>query len=187
MFGGGLTLIMWYIIPETYGLANTYCLSFSIGVIYAELAKDKIISVKLYRIIQLLMFIILLIGGWIILYHSNESGILFGRKINFFIYTLFTNIVFACGALLLCYTCGKLGDICRLLQRNAALLGRMSLMIYYLQQPLVVNPIDWVDGILWKICVMLIGVIVVFFAAYIYACHGFKNRYRKNLLHERGN
>ena len=36
-----ITAFMMYTIPEVFGLANTYCLSFSIGVLFAELQNNS--------------------------------------------------------------------------------------------------------------------------------------------------
>lgn len=172
---GGVTLLMWYMTPEIYGLGWAYCLSFGIGVMYAELTKDKKISLRNLKAITISLLFILLIGGWMLLFHGYEPDLLlFGKKINFWIYSLLTNTVYGCGTFLLCLILGKMCNKWLFLQRHSTILGGMSLLIYYLQKPLVTDPINWTTGVWQKIVVMIIGVGVVMSISYIYAKYSAK-------------
>lgn len=172
---GGITLLMWYMTPEIYGLAWAYCLSFGIGVMYAELTKDRVIAPKTINVITMSLLIILLIGGWIILFHGYEPDlILFGKKINFWLYSLFTNIVYGSGTFLLCLIVERICNKWSSIQRHATIMGGMSLLIYYLQKPLVIDPISWTTGVWQKIVVMIIGVVAVMFISYVYAKYSIK-------------
>ena len=167
---GLVILLMWYMTPEIYGLGWAYCLSFGIGVIYAEVTKDRVIAPSAIRAITISLFVILLIGGWMILFHGYEPElILFGKKINFWLYSLFTNIVHGSGAFLLCFLVERICNKWSGLQKHATIMGGMSLLIYYLHGPLVTDPIDWTAGVWQKIVVMIIGVGVTMIISYVYA------------------
>lgn len=173
--GGGIILLMWYMTPEIYGLAWAYCLSFGIGVMYAELTKDRVIAPRTINVITMSLLIILLIGGWIILFHGYEPDlILFGKKINFWLYSLLTNMVYGCGTFLLCFILERICNKWSRLQRHATIMGGMSLLIYYLQKPLVTDPISWTTGVWQKIVVMIIGVGVTMIISYVYAKYSAK-------------
>lgn len=160
---------MWYVIPEIWGLANNYCLSFPVGVIYAELVKEKDFSKELIKFSKIIISVLLVVGGWVILYHSNDLDVmLFGKKVNFYVYTLFSNIVFCCGALLICYIVDKLIEECSVLERISSTLGAMSLMIYYLHSSLVINLMDVAQGVEQKVGVMFFGVAIVLLISYVY-------------------
>lgn len=179
---GGVSIIMWYIIPEIWGLANNYCLSFPVGVIYAELIKEKDFSKKITKISKIIMSALLVAGGWVMLYHSNDLDVmLFGKKVNFYVYTLSSNVAFCCGAILLCYIVGMLIGKCGFLERTASILGGMSLMIYYLHSSLVINLMDVADGVEQKVCVMFFGVTIVLLISYVYTREIGKKR-GKNLI-----
>lgn len=172
---GLVILLMWYMTPEIYSLGWAFCLSFGIGVIYAEVTKDRVIAPSTIRAITISLLVILLIGGWMLLFHGYEPDLLlFGKKINFWIYSLFTNIVYGCGTFLLCLVIGRICNKWLNLQRHATILGGMSLLIYYLQKPLVVDPIIWTIGVWQKIVVMIIGVGVTMIISYVYAKYSAK-------------
>lgn len=119
-----VTIVMWCIVPETYGLANTYSLSFSVGVFYSEVLKEKRYRIKQTSKLFLLTIIsILIVGLWIVFFHSDEQlTILFEHRINYYVYTLFTNVVFGCGTLLLCYICTNICKINAMISHKATLL-----------------------------------------------------------------
>lgn len=48
------------------------------------------------------------------------------------------------------------------------MLGGMSLMIYYLQRPLVLDPMIWSNNTMSKVIWMVIGCGFVLFISYIY-------------------
>lgn len=162
-----ITAFMMYTIPEVFGLANTYCLSFSIGVLFAELQNNSKCK-KIYSYIQQWLIALVLVGSYIYVYQSENSGIIFGRHINFFIYIFFTNIILGCGALLVIILCRKLLRKIIYLSKLANMLGGMSLMIYYLQRPLVLDPMIWSNNTMSKVIWMVIGCGFVLFISYIY-------------------
>lgn len=170
---GGISIIMWYITPQIWGYANLYLLAFPVGVIYAELFKDKNISQKIYGVGM--MIGILAVGAWILQYQPYDACVLFGKHINFYVYTLFTNVVYGWGALSLIFIVDKLVGKYSLLQKKASTLGGMSLMIYYLQSSLVINLMVAATGVKQKVCVMFLGVAFLLLVSYVYSrCIGKK-------------
>ena len=161
---GGVTLVMLYMIPETYGLANTYGLSFSVGVLLAELGRKGVDIEKIIKYIA----IISCIGSYIFIYHSDNSGIICGTKINFFIYLIIINLILGCCAITLLILCEKMLETIIFFDKNAKILGGMSLMIYYLQRSCILNPMIWSTQIGFKIGWMLGGGTLVMIISYAY-------------------
>lgn len=163
-----IALMMCYIIPETYGLANLYSLSFPIGVLYAECQKSHDVTQKFINAFKYLMFIIAISGGYILICYADDSGILFGTKLNFYVFMLIANIIFGCGALVIIYMSNILVKYINCLSQYASLLGNMSLMIYYLQRPFVLNPMIWSYGNIKKAIAMFIGFIFILVISVFY-------------------
>lgn len=151
-------------IPETYGLANIYGLSFSVGVLLAELGRKGVNIEKIIKYIA----IISCIGSYIFIYHSDNSGIICGTKINFFIYLIIINLILGCCAITLLILCKKMLETITFFDKNEKVLGGMSLMIYYLQRPCILNPMIWSTQIGFKIGWMLSGGTLVMIISYAY-------------------
>lgn len=161
---GGVTAVMLYMIPETYGMANIYGLSFSVGVFLAELGRKGIDIEKIKKYIVMISCV----GSYIFIYHSDNSGMICEIRINFFLYMIIINLILGCCAITLLIVCEKMVRTILVCNKYARTLGGMSLMIYYLQRPCILDPMVWSTKIGFKIGWMLAGGALVIVISYVY-------------------
>lgn len=147
-------MLVWYITPEVYGLANVYCLAFPGGVVYAWLIKNKenIIKLEKWRYILLLISICAYISMVIL---KDAEMKIFGYSINFFIYTLITNV------LLLITLFGEI-VVFSILEKTKVSkffiwIGKMSFAIYLFQDPLIITPLGELGETINKGSIIIIG------------------------------
>lgn len=179
---GGVMLLMCYMIPETYGLANLYSMSFSVGVLYAEIQRHISISQKCVVMMKITIFVIAFVGAIIFMnYVDYNNGIVFNKPINFYGFMLISNIAFGCSALAIIEICGAIIKHSKIVSGYTNILGGMSLMIYFLQRPLVLDPMIWNSGIIKKTICMIIGVCIINLISYaysVYCCSQIKVKFR---------
>lgn len=165
---GAVTLLMCYMIPETYGLANLYSMSFPIGVFYAEIQRHSRISHRFVTIMKRTLFAVAFVGTIIFMNYVDYNGIIFNKTINFYVFMLIANIVFGCSALVIIEICGMLIKHSEILSDYTTTLGDMSLMIYILQRPFVLDPMIWSNGIVMKNICMSVGICLIILISYVY-------------------
>ena len=162
-----IALGMWYIIPQNYGLANTYCMAFPVGVIYSEWMKDRHdFKGGFIYCLRMVGAVITFVGMYIVIKYTNEHELIFfGREINFYTFTLIDNIIFICGAWTVCWLSDLLTKL--LVKKIFINMGEISLWIYYLQEPLIIYPMRCADTLGTRIVIMCVGNLVTFAAAFI--------------------
>lgn len=165
---GAVTLLMCYIIPETYGLANLYSLSFSVGIFLAEIKKQNAVSKKSMGVLKTIIYIVAFFGTIVFINYVDYNGVIFNITINFYVFMLISNIVFGCSVIVIMEICKIIINRSDIIYRHSKTLGDMSLMIYFLQRPFVLDPMIWGNGTLIKSIYMIIGCTLILIISYIY-------------------
>lgn len=153
--------VMWYFTPETYGLANEYCLAFFLGGIISifDSAYQK----------NLIIFPsgIVCFSAMVVWFRdiSHSAGL---YTLNFFVYSFLTNLFLFVSAMMIIYIVKQivLGNskasiiLCKL--------GEYSLGIYLLQEPVIKTAIYAADDMLLKIIFAAVGFFICIFLSDIY-------------------
>lgn len=164
-----ILLLMWYVMPEIYGLSNTYGWAFPMGVLWAEITGvDVQKSISLLKKIFPFLLVLSVLGLWVIICYGSEfDNSIFGIKMNFFIFTAVTNAVFMSCCLVICYLSEMVGIVRK--SRLLNIFGEQSLFIYLLQEPLIVRPMKMCPNNVLKTLTVIVGMILVLVIAKAYS------------------
>ena len=140
-------------------MSNTYNMGFVLGVLYAELFREKSENIlKCNKCFISLVVLLFLIGFTLVLCGSETDFIVAGRMVGFWPYDLFTNIVFALGVQILLWL-SKLINVSKY-SAIFLLMGRASLYIYLYQWIFMMRPMACMDDNLHKALIGIVGMVV---------------------------
>lgn len=151
---------MWYFTPETFGLANTWCLAFPIGIFYAQYKNIKDHKNSYIRLI--LSIVILSLCIFLKANMEDVEILLFNHRINFWLYTLITNIAYGVGSYCVLIIV-KTFEL-----KWLVYIGKISFYIYLLHTPLITTPIN-VLSTYNSYIIMIVGFMLMVISLYIIA------------------
>lgn len=188
----GMTLIiMWFLTPETYGLANVYCMAFPLGVLFAEIQEweeknkfdkdEQNSNLGKYVVPIFLWSGAILAFGCLIMWFRDEEHFIAKYKVNFWLYSLLANILLTICVIWLIVILRRLGG--KTIIRVLTLTGEYSLGIYLLQEPIILRLFSFSETMIGKSVVALCGIIFCILLTYLYK--SFIRYYKKSIKMKR--
>jgi peptidoglycan/LPS O-acetylase OafA/YrhL len=168
---GVVMLYMWFTAPEMseykFGLANTYGLSYALGVYYAEIA-DGVKEVPRKPILYGVLVLSAVIAMVLAFNMQPEEVTIFGKRVSFWLQTALYNVMWLVEMILVLVICSVIGKL-----KTAKFflwLGEISYCIYLLHTPLMTKALIYFDGTVnpWVIWIVGGAVCLILSSLYTY-------------------
>lgn len=173
---GIILIIMWFLTPETYGLANVYCMAFPLGVLFAEIQEwkekhkldrnEQNKNLGKYVMPTLLWSGAILAIGFLVIWFRDEEHSIAKYKVNFWLYSFLTNILLTICVIWLIVILCKLRE--KTIIKILMLTGEYSLGIYLLQEPIISRMLRVSETVLGKSLAAICGGMLCVLLTYLY-------------------
>ncbi len=155
-----IAIFMLYMTPETYGLANEYCLAFPLGVITCITAKSEYFSKKQNVLLGIFGMIVA------VFYFRDGTHSIGGIEVNFFMYCILINV-------LLMFSFMAIMQLLLIIEEKQISdpfikMGNYSLGIYLLQEPVILYMMKLTNKKSIEIVIIIVGCGVCILLSNIY-------------------